>query len=83
MIYDEIYLTAIGFTSGGSSTVHIYTNTTQNNTIYTNNTKNNTIQSSKEAYQINNYKVGVEHLHSLFKLKTCSPFHACRYVSYV
>jgi len=25
----------------------------------------------------------VEHLHSLFKLETCSPFHAYRYVSYV
>ena len=27
MIYDMIYLTAIGFTPGGSSTVHIYTQT--------------------------------------------------------
>jgi hypothetical protein len=38
---------------------------------------------SKEAYQINNYKARVEHLHSLFKLKTRSPFHVYRYVSYV
>jgi hypothetical protein len=37
---------------------------------------------SKEAYQIN-YKARVEHLHSLFKLKTRSPFHVYRYVSYV
>jgi len=29
MIYDTIWLTAIGLSSGGSSTVHIYT---QNNT---------------------------------------------------
>ena len=47
-----IYLTAIGLTPGGSSTVHIYTqtiyrttqstqNNTQNNTI---NTQNNTIK---------------------------------------
>jgi len=34
-----IYLTAIGLTPGGSSTVHIYTqNNTQNNIIDTNNT---------------------------------------------
>jgi hypothetical protein len=30
MIYDMIYLTAIGLTPGGSSTVHIYTNKIQN-----------------------------------------------------
>jgi hypothetical protein len=35
---DMVYLTAIGLTPGGSSTVHIYTNNTQNNTIDTNNT---------------------------------------------
>jgi hypothetical protein len=38
MIYDIMYLTAIGLTPGGSSTVHIYTNNTQNNTIETNST---------------------------------------------
>jgi hypothetical protein len=27
MIYDMIYLTAVGLTPGGSSTVHIYTET--------------------------------------------------------
>jgi len=38
-IYDIIYLTAIGLTPSGSSTVHIYTqNNTQNNKIDTNNT---------------------------------------------
>jgi len=29
MVYDMIYLTAIGLTPGGSSTVHIYTQTVQ------------------------------------------------------
>ena len=44
-LYDMIYLTAIGLTPGGISTVHIYTqNNTQNNTIDTNYTQNNTIQ---------------------------------------
>jgi len=33
-----IYLTAIGLTPDGSSTVHIYTNNILNNTIDTNNT---------------------------------------------
>jgi len=34
MDYDMIYsLTVIGCTPGGSSTVHIYTQTTQNNTM--------------------------------------------------
>jgi hypothetical protein len=32
---------------------------------------------------MNNYNVRVERLHSLFNLKTCSPFHGYRYVSYV
>ena len=31
---DVIYFNAIGLTPGGSSTVHIYTNNTQNNTIH-------------------------------------------------
>jgi hypothetical protein len=36
--YDTIYLTAIGLTPGGSSTVHIYTQTIQRITFDTNNT---------------------------------------------
>jgi len=48
--YDMIYLTAIGLTPGGSSTVqystHLHTNNTQNNTIDTNNTQNNTIDTN-------------------------------------
>jgi len=32
MIYDMIYLTAIGLTPGGSSTVHIYTQTVHSTT---------------------------------------------------
>jgi len=35
MIHD-IYLTAIGFTPGGSSTVHIYTQTIHRTTQFTN-----------------------------------------------
>ena len=42
MLYDMMYLTAIGLTPVGSST-HLHTNNTQNNTIETNNTQNNTI----------------------------------------
>jgi len=34
--YDMIYLTAIGLTSGGSSTVHIYTRTIHSTTQFTN-----------------------------------------------
>jgi hypothetical protein len=30
MMYDMIYLTAVGLTPGGSSKVHIYTHHTQN-----------------------------------------------------
>ena len=41
-VYDMIHLlTAIGLTAGGSSTVHIYTQTTQNNTMKQN-TQNRT-----------------------------------------
>ena len=36
MIYDMIYLTAIGLTRGGSSTVHIYTQTIHKTTQFTN-----------------------------------------------
>jgi len=35
-IYDMIYLTAIGLTPGGSSTVHIYTQTIHRTTQFTN-----------------------------------------------
>jgi len=39
-----LYLTAIVLTAGGSSTVHIYTQTIhRNNTIDTDNAQNNTI----------------------------------------
>jgi len=34
--YDMIYLTAIGLTPGGNSTVHIYTQTIQRTTQFTN-----------------------------------------------
>jgi len=34
--FDMIYLTAIGLTPGGSSTVHIYTQTIHRTTQYTN-----------------------------------------------
>ena len=34
--YDMIYLIAIGFTPGGSSTVHIYTQTVHRTTQFTN-----------------------------------------------
>jgi len=45
MIYDMIYLTAVGLTLVGSSTVHIYTQTIHGTTQSTqNNTQNNTIQ---------------------------------------
>ena len=38
MIHDMIYLlTAVGLTPGGSSTAHIYTDSTQNNTMRQNN----------------------------------------------
>ena len=36
MIYDTIYLTAIGLTPGGSSTVHIYTQTVHRTTQFIN-----------------------------------------------
>jgi len=36
MIYDMIYLTAIGLSPGGSSTVHIYTQTIHRKTQFTN-----------------------------------------------
>jgi hypothetical protein len=35
MIYDMIYLTAISMTPGGSSTVHIYTQTIHRTTQFT------------------------------------------------
>jgi hypothetical protein len=43
MYYMIYLLTAVVLTPGGSSTVHIYTNNTQNNTIDTNNTWNKTV----------------------------------------
>ena len=42
MIYDMIYLTAIGLTPGGSSTVHIYTQTIQRTTQSTQTIKRTT-----------------------------------------
>jgi hypothetical protein len=52
MIYEMIYLTAIGLPPGGSSTVHIYTQTIHRTTQSTqNNTQNNTIHSDQYVNQ--------------------------------
>jgi len=44
MIYDMIYLTAIGLTPGGSSTIHIYTQTIHRTTHYRHKTIHSTTQ---------------------------------------
>jgi len=47
MIYDMIYLTAIGFTHGGSSTVHIYIQTIHRTTQSTQTIRTTTQFNSK------------------------------------
>jgi hypothetical protein len=49
-IYDMIYLTAIGLTPGGSSTVHIYRQTVYRTTLSTQ-TKYRTTQSTQTIHR--------------------------------
>ena len=69
-IYDMVYLTAIGLPPGGSSTVHMYTQTTHRTTQSTQ-TIHRTTQLKQRTTQLNieQHKHGTTQLCHLFDLE--------------